>query len=283
MKRTNTASKGLVIKSTEPYKLVIIGAGNVAFHISRHLYLAGHQIACVWSRTLESALRVAAVSGSVAVSSPDEVPVDADFYLLAVSDSAIADVAARFRRGHGIWIHTAGAVPMDVLGGDGEYGVFYPLQTLSTQRQVSMDDTPLMVEGSSQGVLEEIRALASSISGRVVDIDSAGRLRVHLAAVFANNFSNHMATIAFRLLAEYEDDFSLLEPILRETFLKMTDTGPAGAQTGPALRGDMETMKKHLELLKGHPEWEKLYTFVSRDIEHSRKSTIDPRRGDDQL
>jgi predicted short-subunit dehydrogenase-like oxidoreductase (DUF2520 family) len=256
----------------------------VAFHISRHLYLAGQQIACVWSRTHESALKVAAVSGSIVASSVDEVPDDADFYLLAVADQAIADVADRFKGGAGVWMHTAGAVPMDVLKGVfSEYGIFYPLQTLSLQRQVSLGDTPFLVEGSSPPVLKKIRSLASSISERVVDMDSAGRLRVHLAAVFANNFSNHMATIASRIMDEQGGDHSLLDPLLRETYLKMAECGAAGAQTGPALRGDMETMKKHLELLKGHPEWEKLYTFVSRDIEHSRKSINDQETGDDQF
>jgi predicted short-subunit dehydrogenase-like oxidoreductase (DUF2520 family) len=92
-----------------------------------------------------------------------------------------------------------------------------------------------------------------------------------------------MATIATRLLEENGVEKSLLEPLLRETFQKITETGPAGAQTGPALRGDELTMNRHLELLKGHPEWEKLYTFVSRDIKRFHKSTIDPKTGDDQF
>ncbi len=284
MRRINIASKTKVIESSGPYKIVILGAGNVALHISRHLYLAGQQVSCIWSRSIDKARQVAAASGSVAVLDADEVPGDADFYLVAVTDQAIAEVASLFSGRKGIWVHTAGAVGMDQLSGNFEnYGVLYPLQTLSWHRQVSMDDTPFLVEGSSRAVLMKIHALASSITESVVDMDSADRFTVHLAAVFANNFSNHMVTIATRIIEENGGSFSMLEPLIRETFLKMRETGPAGAQTGPAVRGDEQTIRKHLELLKGNPDWQKLYTFISRDIVRSCKSINDPKRGDDQL
>jgi len=256
----------------------------VAFHISRHLHLAGQHVACIWSRTYEKARRVAAVSGSVALRSIEEIPGDADFYLLAVSDDAVPAVAELFTGRGGIWMHTAGAVSMDVLEGlFKDYGVLYPLQTLSFQRHLSLEDTPFLVEGSSEEVKVGINSLASVISRKVLEMDSADRLKVHLAAVFANNFSNHMAAIGTRLMEESGGESSLLDALLRETFLKMSERGPAAAQTGPALRGDKQSMKKHLELLKGHPEWEKLYTFVSRDIKRSHKSANDPKTEDDQF
>lgn len=215
---------------------------------------------------------VAAISGARAVSDPDELPADADFYLLAVSDRAIEEMASRFSGRKGIWMHAAGAVPMDVLKPSfGEYGVLYPLQSLSSKREEALEDIPFLVEGSSPDVQKKIHSLASSQYGRVVEMDSAGRLRVHLAAVFANNFSNHMVTIATRIIEENGGDFSLLEPILRETFLLMSEGGPFAVQTGPAVRGDELSMKQHLDLLKGHPDWEEIYTIVSRDIMKSRK------------
>jgi predicted short-subunit dehydrogenase-like oxidoreductase (DUF2520 family) len=267
LRRINIASKKKVIESSEQYKIVILGAGNVSLHISRHLYLAGHQVDCIWSRNQNSALRVAAASGSKAVSSPDEVPDDADFYLLVVSDSAIEELASVFSGRKGIWMHAAGAVPLDVLKTYfGEYGVLYPLQTFSAHREVALDEVPFLVEGSSPAVMKKIHSLAFSLSEKVVEMNSAERLKVHLAAVFANNFSNHMVTIATRFLKENGGDFSLLEPILKETFRKMLEAGPEEAQTGPALRGDMETMRKHLDLLGKFPEWELIYNSVSRDI-----------------
>lgn len=254
----------------------------MSLHISRHLFLAGQQISCIWARDIEKARKVAAVCACVATVDPEEVPDDADFYLLAVSDRAITDVAAQFQGRQGIWLHTAGAVSMDQLARYFEkYGVFYPLQTISSKRQLSLDDTPFLVEGSSPDVSGKIRKLASSISERVVDMDSQGRLDMHLAAVFANNFSNHMLNLASQFVKEKDKDFSLLEPLIRETFEKIAESDPALAQTGPAIRGDQETMKKHLLLLEGHPEWEKMYTFVSRDIERSYNKLIDPERGDD--
>lgn len=284
MKRISIVSKSKVIESSEQYNIVILGAGNVSYHISRHLYLAGHRISCIWSRDIEKAKRVAATSGSVAISDPAELPADADFYILAVSDRAIEEVAELFSGGSGIWLHTAGAVPMDSLAGDFEaYGVLYPLQTLSLERELSLADTPFLVEGSSPELSQKVRLLTASISNRVVEMDSSGRLKMHLAAVFANNFSNHMIAVAKQIVEEKGDDFSLLEPLIRETFVKIAEAGPERSRTGPALRGDEETMKKHLLLLKEYPEWEKMYTFVSRDIERSVKATRDSKRTNDEL
>ncbi len=178
----------------------------------------------------------------------------------------------------------SGAVSMDQLAKDfNHYGVLYPLQTLSSERELSLADTPFLVEGSSEAVKQKIRILAASISKRVVDMDSQGRLEMHMAAVFANNFTNHMIAIAKKIVEEKGDDFSLLGPLIRETFVKIAESGPDRAQTGPAVRGDEETMKKHLLLLKEHPEWEKMYTFVSRDIKGSGKAKRDSKRTNDEL
>ena len=263
---------------------MVLGAGNVATHISRHLHFAGHNITCIWSRSRARAQKLADEFGSAGTADPGKVPSGADFYLVAVPDRAIPDVTGKYRGSGGIWIHTAGAVSMDVLEKDfEEFGVFYPLQTLSADQMVSLEDTPFLVEGSGPQVTRQISALASSISETVIEMDSSSRLVIHMAAVFANNFSNHMVTIAERILKENKGDLELLAPILRETFSKMVRMGPENAQTGPALRNDQVTIQKHLELLKAYPEWEKLYTFVSRDIGRTRQSTIDPESGNDQF
>ncbi len=257
----------------------------MATHISRHLYARGHRISCIWSRTRERAELLADQVNAAGLTDLGKVPVGADFYLLAIPDRAIPQVASVFEGKEGIWMHTAGAVPMEVLGQFfKDYGVFYPLQTLSSERELSLVETPMLLEGSGSEVLHMIRSLALSVSGTVVELDSSHRLVLHMAAVFANNFSNHMVTIAGQILEEHDADLSLLEPILRETFAKIESMGPVRAQTGPAWREDHVTMQKHLELLKGHPEWKKLYTFVSRDIGRSRLNAAhDPKTGDDQL
>ena len=239
----------------------------MATHISRHLYSVGNRVACVCSRGMESAQVLATELDCGAVDDPALVPTNADFYLLAVPDRFIPEVAARLPKVEGMVLHCAGAVAMGVLGSHAEaHGVLYPLQTLSRDRQVSLGEVPFLLEASDPKAMEKLRLLASGLSGRIVEVDSDERAMIHLAAVFANNFSNHMVDIAARIMEEHQLDFALLEPILKETFAKMNELGPRAAQTGPARRGDKESMQKHLDLLKEHPEWQKLYTFVSHNI-----------------
>jgi predicted short-subunit dehydrogenase-like oxidoreductase (DUF2520 family) len=215
---------------------------------------------------------LAAELGTLGTADPEQVPQKADFFILCVPDRAVSEVAGQLRDRKGIWMHTAGALSMDVFQGiTDDYGVFYPLQSFSKEREIPPGFTPFLVEGASPGVLEKIGELANSISGKVEESNSQDRLKVHLAAVFANNFSNHMVHVAIQILEESGLDPSLLEPLLEETFSKLRELDPGAAQTGPAVRGDNETMNKHIELLKGHPEWEKLYTFISREIGRSRK------------
>jgi predicted short-subunit dehydrogenase-like oxidoreductase (DUF2520 family) len=250
----------------------MIGAGNVSTHISRHLHSAGQRISCIYSRTIESARQLAGELGVPGTSSIEEVPGEADFYIAALPDGALYQVAEKFRHTRGIWLHTAGAVPMDIFRGNFDrYGVFYPLQTLSRSRPVEPSMVPILVEGSFAGVTAEIRSLASKAYKRVEEVDSDRRLVIHAAAVFANNFTNQMVHIARQLLAGQNMDPALLDPLVEETFEKILALGTVEGRTGPAVRGDIETMHKHIELLKGHPEWEKIYTFISRDIERFRE------------
>ncbi|MCD4711490.1 MAG: DUF2520 domain-containing protein [Bacteroidales bacterium] len=251
---------------------MMIGAGNVATHISRHLHSAGHQISCVYSRTAASAQQLARELGVSGTADPGDVPTEADFYILSVPDRAVVPVAEQFRHTVGTWLHTAGALSMDLFQPVFErYGVFYPLQTLSRSRPVKPLQVPCLVEGSSPEVTAAVMKLASTVYARVEEVDSATRLVIHAAAVFANNFSNHMVHIARELMAEQKVDPGLLDPLLEETFQKIKTVGTVEGRTGPAVRSDHETMSKHIELLKDHPEWEKLYTFISRDIERSRE------------
>jgi len=244
----------------------------VATHISRHFHAQGQRIICVYSRNIESAERLAGELGSVATSDFAQVPQKADFFIFCVPDRIVPELAEQFKRREGTLLHTAGALPMDVFQGiTEEFGVLYPLQSLSRDRKVRMGHIPFLVEASSPRVLERITDLAYSISERVEEVDSSKRLRVHLAAVFANNFSNHMQLVAKEIMEEANLDPGLLGPLLEETFHKLKEMDAGSAQTGPAVRGDQETINKHIELLKDHPEWEKLYTFISRDIERSRE------------
>jgi predicted short-subunit dehydrogenase-like oxidoreductase (DUF2520 family) len=216
--------------------------------------------------------RLAGEVGARPTDRREEVPLKADFFLVALPDGEVAAQAELFSDRKGIWVHTAGALPMNLFTPfHKEYGVLYPLQTLTRERLISMQQVPLLVEGSSPAVTDDIKTLASSISEEVREVDSRTRLVIHLAAVFASNFSNHMAGIAEELLRKEGESYRLLLPLLHETIDKLEEMEPAMAQTGPAARGDEGTIAKHLELLREYPEWQKLYTFISRDIAKARK------------
>jgi len=250
----------------------MLGAGNVSTHISRHFHSAGQRISCIYSRTEESAQRLSGELGVPGTSDIERVPREADFFILGIPDRAVAEVAEQFREFKGTWLHTAGALSIELFQGIfKQYGVLYPLQSLSRDRKIKKGHIPFLVEASSPGVLKKIIDLASSISERVEEVDSSVRLKVHLAAVFANNFSNHMVHVAQQLLEEANLDSGLLDQLMEETFHKLREMDSFSAQTGPAMRGDRDTINKHIELLKDHPELQKLYTFISRDIERSRE------------
>jgi len=220
---------------------------------------------------MESASALADELGTLGTSDPDEVPDQADFYILCVPDAALGSVINKFQAHRGIWLHTAGAMSMDLFKDiHSHYGVLYPLQTLSKNQPVNLEHTPFLVEGSSQKVRDSIIDLAGLLTSNIQDVSSEARRVIHLAAVFASNFTNHMVHLGQHILNERGLDQKLLDPILEETLRKILAIGAKDAQTGPALRNDLETMQKHVELLKHHPEWEKLYTFISRDIGRSR-------------
>jgi predicted short-subunit dehydrogenase-like oxidoreductase (DUF2520 family) len=250
----------------------MLGAGNVATHLSRHFYSRGHSISTIYSKTLEHANMLAGEVGARGTNLLEEVPHSADFYLFCLPDSHVRGMAEKLEGRLGICLHTAGALPLQVFDPyHRQCGVLYPLQSLSRRRPLSGDEIPLLIEGSSAEVTGAIRKLATSVSQDIHEMNSASRLVLHLAAVFANNFTNHMVHMAYQILEKEGEDPHLLAPLLRETFRKAEEMGPASAQTGPAARGDEVTMQKHLDLLEAYPELKKMYTFISRDIGRSRK------------
>ncbi|MEZ5072561.1 MAG: Rossmann-like and DUF2520 domain-containing protein [Bacteroidales bacterium] len=252
----------------DSYDIVLFGAGNVATHLSRHLRFRGHRIRCICSR---AGLRLDALAGELgvpAVTRADRVPRGADFYILAVPDGVVGEVLDAAADPGGIWLHTAGAVDASVFHGKRQhFGVLYPLQSIRSEHPVDWDNLPLLAEGSDEAVEQKILKLAGSLSSVVLRTDSDQRLKIHLAAVFANNFGNHLVRIALELMKKENLDPGLLEPLIRETCRRAVEAGPEKSQTGPAVRGDLETQVRHLELLKNLPEWQKIYTFMSRDIQ----------------
>ena len=233
-------------------KIVIIGSGNLATQLSMALKDAGKEIVQIFSRTEEHASELADKLGCAHTTNPDEIDKNADIYIFSVKDDALGHLAASIckDRPNALFLHTAGSVPMDIFKGHAQYyGVLYPMQTFSKNRRVDFREIPCFIEASSEESLATIRYLAESISGHVVDCDSEKRKKMHLAAVFACNLTNHCYRLAERVLEAEQIDFNLFLPLIDETAKKVTEMSPKDAQTGPMVRYDVEVMNRQLALI----------------------------------
>ena len=250
-------------------RIVLFGTGNLATRLGIALKSSNTEIMQVFGRSEDGASNLSCILGCPYTTSLKEIKSDADIYIIAVSDDAISEVLSGIQVNNQIVVHTSGSVQMDVLSSFAEnYGVFYPLQTLSARREVDFTDVPLCIEANNPATLEKINALASSISGSVVAIDSEQRRQLHLAAVFVCNFVNHFYAIGEVLLKDRQLDFDLLKPLIRETAAKVLQFSPSSVQTGPAARGNEAVMAMHLLMLEEYPEWKHFYEIISKDISH---------------
>lgn len=226
----------------------------MAWHIARAMDMAGHKIAQVYSRDLKDAQDLAHPYLADALDDIRMLKDDAEVTFICVSDSVIKEVAGHLLQPKNLVVHTSGAISIDVLKDVSPYyGVFYPVQTLSAGKPVNFFEVPVCIEGSNNVAEQQLKALADTVSNQVQYLDSEKRRHLHLAAVFANNFTNALYQEAAEILEIQGMNFNLLRPLIKETAEKVQRLSPREAQTGPARRGDHETIRKHLELLpEGH-------------------------------
>jgi predicted short-subunit dehydrogenase-like oxidoreductase (DUF2520 family) len=251
--------------------IVLIGAGNAATRLSSAMKDAGFSIIQVFSRTEENARMLGEKLSCGFITETKHINPNAGIYIFSVSDDTLQHLAGEVPANKGLWIHTAGSVPADVFEGRAErYGVIYPLQTLSKNRETDFRKIPLFVEGNTEASEKEIRNIAERISGNVHAMTSEKRKRLHLAAVFACNFTNHMYHIATQILEEQGIERHVLQPLIDETANKLHDMHPGMAQTGPAIRYDPGIMNRHLALL-ADPAIRNLYELISADIHAKAK------------
>ncbi len=249
-------------------RLVIIGSGNVATHMAMAFKEAGLDVCGIYSRTVENAQILADKLNVNIFQSLVEIPLDADAYLLAVSDSALSEIIKELPALDGILMHTSGSVGLDIFSKNiKRSAVFYPLQTFSKDKQLDYSTVPILLESEDAAVLNALQDLGKKISETVRTIDSEQRKQLHLSAVFMCNFSNYMFHISDELLKENNLDFNLLKPLLGETIEKLNELSPAEAQTGPAVRHDKRTLNAHIEMLKNHPEYQNIYQLLSDQIQ----------------
>ncbi len=255
-------------------KISIIGTGNLATHLSEACARDGVQVAQVWGRDAGKAAAVAAISGAVAISNFGELDQKVDLILLAVADDAIGSLSRSLAKVftsseiQPVVAHLSGATPIAVFEKTGlrHYGVFWPLQSFRSGKKVDFREVPVCINGSDRKALESLGHLANRLSDQVCTVSESQRQALHLAAVFVNNFTNHLLTISKELTDEAAVPFDLLKPLLRETVNRLDSGEPRDLQTGPAIRGDLKTITRHLKLLAGHPQFQQLYALLSESI-----------------
>ncbi|MAP53450.1 DUF2520 domain-containing protein [Altibacter sp.] len=250
--------------------VTFLGFGNV----NRHLCSALHEIDQVsikqiYNRSdiqLPSELKDIPFTRQLSLLEP------ADVYIIGIPDDAIASFSEALPVRDQLVVHTSGGVPMDSLSEKNRKGVFYPLQTFSKHRTVDFNSVPICIEASKDRDRKLLQQLASPLTKRVVSISSEERAKLHLAAVFVNNFVNHMYAVGADITSRSGLSFELLKPLIAETARKIEDLAPSEAQTGPAKRKDLNTIEKHVHLLQDS-NYKEIYTLLTESIQktHGKK------------
>lgn len=256
--------------STE-LQIVIVGAGGVAESFIASLVTKGCTPHAIVSPTVGHAEALSAryCPTSQVFHSLEEIPTDADIYLLAVPDRVVQEVAQTMPTTQGVWMHTAASVSLETLT---QYhyssAVFYPLNTFSKGRPLPMECVPLFYEGASSEAMEQVMRLAHLLGMQGREAPLSMRRALHLSAVFACNFVNHQWAVAAQMLERANLPVEVLYPLMQETLHKAIALGAQEGQTGPARRGDVETMQAHQMLLEEYPEeWRELYAITSLSIQ----------------
>ena len=232
-------------------RIVVIGTGRLASNLVPASQKVGHEVRVVNSRTLEG------------------LPNEAEAFVIAVKDDALESVARRVVQGREeqVFFHTAGSMPLSVFKGIARhYGVFYPMQSFSKERQVDFADVPIFLEGCDDKAIQTAHAIAESISRKVYELTTAERRYLHLAAVFACNFANHCYALSAKVLEQHGLPFDVMLPLIDETARKVHTMHPVPAQTGPAIRWDENVMSAQKALLDNEPEMQKIYELMSNSI-----------------
>ncbi len=247
--------------------IVSVGAGNVASHLIPALFKENFHISCIYSRTIENAENLAGSVSSKFSNKLTDIPSDADIYIISLSDHAVLDAIKALTGVNGLVIHTGGSLGIDVFQGKvSKYGVLYPLQTFNKFIELDLSKVPFLIEASDTYSLNMITELASVFSSNILYMTSEQRKWVHIAAIFACNFVNHMFVCSEQILSRESIDFQILIPLIEETVRKAKQGDPARFQTGPAIRGNFDITDNHTRMMKEFPDLQNLYTFVTKLI-----------------
>jgi predicted short-subunit dehydrogenase-like oxidoreductase (DUF2520 family) len=252
--------------------VIMIGSGNTATVLARMIAGAGHSIVQVWSRDLQHAKKLAEEVNAATITSFHELTTNADLCIVAVPDKAIETIATQLRLRKKVLVHTAGSVSINVLKNSSpNYGVLYPLQSLRKEMK-ELPAVPFLVDGNSEEVNVFLYDFAKQLSGNAAFANDEQRLQLHLAAVLVSNFTNHLYALAQDYCKQQGLDFTLLQPMISEVTNRLQNKNAHDLQTGPAIRGDEETIQKHLQMLKDHPQVLTVYKLFTKSIQHKPNS-----------
>ena len=255
-------------------RVVIIGSGNLAEALARAVAKSDLELVQVFARNAERAHLIADLAQTDWATHPEMLSREADIYLIAVSDKAVGQVASTLPiPAEAAVAHTAGSVPLAAIPAKfARRAVFYPMQTFTKGREVDFSVIPVFLETPASGLREELEKFARKLTRTVIWADSAQRAKVHLAAVFACNFANHMYAVGERIVRSAGLDFEVLKPLIAETAAKACDApSPLGVQTGPAVRNDFATKARHGELLSFDLRLKNIYSTISQSIWETSK------------
>ncbi|MFI3323509.1 MAG: DUF2520 domain-containing protein [Rikenellaceae bacterium] len=256
------------MKRVATKRVVIVGGGNLAESVAIAIANTdGVELAQIYVRSAERATQLHALTGA-ATSTFEEPLAKADVYLLAVSDPAIGELSHTLHFAAGAVVaHTAGSSPIEVINSDLRRAVFYPMQTFTRARRVDFSVIPIFVEGCDAETLSEVRELAELLSSNVTEMGSEERRRLHLSAVYVCNFVNAMFIAGEELVSQSGLEFAVLKPLVEECCAKALDAAsPRDVQTGPAARGDVQTIEKHIAMLSNNEPLQSMYQQISNYI-----------------
>lgn len=254
-------------------KVSFIGSGNVATHLVKACVNNNVNVIEIFSNTFNNAQFLADTCNAKAVLSIADLNDEVDLIIVAVNDNSLSEIAASVDKLKCPVIHTAGSTSIDVLKSTHHsFGVLYPLQTFSKSKIVNIKEVPFFIEASSTELSSTLALLVSKWGAISQMANSEQRLNLHIAAVFACNFSNHMYSLAEELMNKHHLDFNLLKPLILETAQKIALLSTKDAQTGPAKRKDSKTIEKHLDELSTEKRLFDLYKAISEDIAKSQNS-----------
>ena len=253
-------------------KVSIIGSGNVAQHLIVALQksiINGAEIELiqVFARqksTLSHLLDFNKITDDW------KTLAESDLFIIAVSDEAISSISEQIPYKNKLVVHTSGGISLEAIASNNRKGVFYPLQTFSKNKEVNFKTIPICLESQNASDYQLLQKVAQSISDVVIAINSEQRKALHVAAVFVNNFTNHLYKIGNEICIEKNVPFEILKPLIRETAEKIMQLSPDEAQTGPAIRKDNETINAHLALLSNENQ-KNIYKIITQSIQNNGK------------